>query len=78
MPILWKVDPAELLKEYGYTSYRIRKEATFGQQTYRNLCQKKPVGFDALGKICEITKKQPGQLIEFVPEKKLAKREEDV
>lgn len=75
MPIQWRVNPAELLKEHGYNSYRIRKEAIFGQQTYYNLCQLKPVSFDALATICEITGKQPGKLIEYVPASKAAKTE---
>lgn len=70
MPIQWRVNPVELMKEHGYTSYRIRKKKIFGQQTYTNLCQMQPVSFDALAKICEITGKQPGELIEYVPDKK--------
>ena len=72
MPIVWRLNPAELLKEHGYTSYRIRKEKIFGQQSYANLCRLEPVSFEALGKICELTGKQPGKLIAYVPEKELA------
>lgn len=76
MPIRWRVDPIALMKEHGYSSYRIRKEKIFGQQTYSNLCALKPVSFDALSKICEITGKQPGKLIEFVPERKTTEENE--
>lgn len=76
MPIVWKVNPKELLKEHGYTSYRIRQEKIIGQQTYRNLSQcSTEVTLNTLSTICEITGKQPGKLIEFVPEKKSAKKE---
>lgn len=78
MPIQWKVDPADLLKKHGYSSYRIRQEAVFGQETYRSLRQRKPVSWDALGKICEITKRQPGSLIEYVREPKTSDRPDDV
>ena len=74
MPIRWRVDPVALLKEHGYNSLRIRQENIFGQQTLANLRYKKPVSFDVLGKICEITGKQPGKLIEYVPEGKAAKQ----
>lgn len=70
MPIQWRVDPVDVLKEHGYNSGRIRRENIFGQQTYANLRQLKPVSWDALGKICELTGKQPGKLIEYVSEKK--------
>ena len=73
MPIQWRVDPVALLKEHGYNSHRIRQENIFGQQTYSNLRQLKPVSFDALGKICELTGKQPGKLIEYVHEPKIVR-----
>ena len=71
MAIVWKVNPVDLLKERGYTSYRIRQEKIFGQQTYRNLRELKPVGFDALSTICELTGRQPGSLIKYVPDRML-------
>ena len=72
MAIVWKVNPTELLKEHGYSSYRIRQEKIFGQQTYRNLRELKPVGFDALDTICKLTRKKPGQLLDYIPDEKLA------
>ena len=72
MPIRWKTDPVELLKQHGYSSYRIRHEKLIGQQSYSNLKDLKPVSWDTLSTICELTGKQPGTLIEFVTEKKLA------
>ena len=77
MPIQWRVAPVALMKEHGYNSHRIRQENIFGQQTYANLKQLKPVSFDALGKICEITGKQPGKLIEYVPNKKTKESSSD-
>ena len=76
MPIQWKVDPTELLKEHGYTSYRIRQEKILGQQTYRKLAWKSSdVTFSTLATICELCGKQPGSLIKYVPESKSAKSE---
>lgn len=77
MAIIWKVNPVDLLKERGYTSYRIRQEKIFGQQTYRNLRELKPVGFDALSTICELTGRQPGSLIKYVPDSKLSSEEQE-
>ena len=77
MAIIWKVDPVELLKSAGYSSYRIRQEKIFGQQTYRNLRERRPVGFDALNTICKLTKKKPGQLLDYVPDGKLPPKEQE-
>ena len=73
MPIRWRVDPKALMKECGYSSYRIRQENILGQQTLRNIDVDADVNISmsALDKICEITGKQPGKLIEHVPKSKI-------
>lgn len=40
MPIKYKIDILEALKEKGFTSYRIRKEKIFGQKNLARLPQR--------------------------------------
>ena len=70
MPLRWRVDPLDLLKEHGYTTYRIRKEKIFAESSVKNMRYKKHVSWKDLEHICEITGKQPGKLIEYVKEPK--------
>lgn len=70
MPLRWRVDVIALLKEKGYSTYRIRKEKLLSESTLQNLRQGKHVGWNDLETICRITKKQPGKLIIFEEDEK--------
>jgi putative transcriptional regulator len=65
MPLRWRVDPLSLLKEKGYSSYRIRKENLFNQSTMKCLRYKMPVSWKDLEKLCELTGMNIGKLIEY-------------
>lgn len=69
MPLRWRVNVLELLKENGYTSYKLRKDNIFCQSSIQNLRHDKMVSWRDLETICRLTGKQPGKLLEFVPEK---------
>lgn len=58
-----------LLKEKGYTTYKIRKEKLIGQGTLTAL-KNGTGGLDAktLGKLCQILDCQPGDIMEYVPD----------
>lgn len=57
----------DLLKENGYTTYRIRKENLMGQRTLTAL-KNGSGGLDSrsLNKLCKALKCQPGDLMEYV------------
>lgn len=68
MPIRYKINIMDALKEKGYTSYRIRKEKLFGQKTVQDFRDGTVVlSQDLLSKLCEILNCQPGDLIEYIP-----------
>ena len=58
-----------LLKEKGYSSYRIRQEKLIGQATLTAI-KKGTGGLDAkpLARLCEVLNCQPGDLMEYVKE----------
>lgn len=70
MPLQWRVNVTELLKEKGYSSYRIRKENVFNQSSLQNMRHQLPVSWKDIETICRITGKQPGKLLEYVPDPK--------
>jgi len=75
LAIRWRVDPLQLMKDCGYSTYRIRREKILGLQTIQNIKENKSISFDTLDRICAITGKQPGKLIEYVPDPKTGKAE---
>lgn len=60
-----------MLQKHGYSSYKIRQEKVIGQGTLTNL-KNGTGGLDAktINKLCEKFSCQPGDLMEYVPDKK--------
>lgn len=56
-----------LLKEKGYTTYRIRKEKLIGQATLTAI-KNGSGGLDSktISKLCEVLECQPGDIMEYV------------
>ncbi|MBR4098608.1 MAG: helix-turn-helix transcriptional regulator [Clostridium sp.] len=68
MPIVY-AKLFDLLKEKGYTTYRIRKEKLMGQGTLTAL--KNGTGgleHKTIERLCQVLSCQPGDLMEYVPE----------
>ena len=70
MPLKYKIDIIEALKDKGITTYKIRKENILGQATISNLNQKKPISWSNIEKICEILNCQVGDILEYIPNDK--------
>ena len=66
MPIRYKVNVIEKLKESGYSSYRIRNEKLIGERALQQIRQGELVSWAVIGTICRLLKCQPGDLVEFV------------
>lgn len=66
--IIYK-DIMERLKENGYSSYRIRKENLLPQSTLTKLNQNQPVNLSTVDTICRLAGCQPGDILEYVPDK---------
>lgn len=68
MPIVYS-KLFDLLKEKGYTTYRIRKEKLIGQATLTAL-KNGTGGLDAktIARLCEVLDCQPGDMMEYVKE----------
>lgn len=66
MPLQYKIDVVSALKNKGFNSNVIRKEAILSQSTLQKLRKGEGVSWDNLERICEMLDCQPGDLIEFV------------
>ncbi len=66
--IYYKIDVLDELKAKGWTPSKIREQKLISEQTLQNLRNNKPVTFQTLNVLCDLLKKQPGQLIGFKPE----------
>ena len=68
--IRFKIDIIEALKNKGYTTTKIRKEKIIPEGTLTRIRKNDgaPVSTATLNVICNILKKQPGQIIEWIPD----------
>lgn len=60
-----------LLKEKGYTTYRIRKEGLMGNATYaalKNPASGKGLDHRTIDRLCKALQCQPADLMEYVPD----------
>jgi putative transcriptional regulator len=68
--IRFKIDVMEALKNKGYTTTKIRKEKIIPEGTLTKIRNNngEPVTTTTINVLCEILKKQPGQLLEWIPD----------
>lgn len=70
MPLRFKVDILEALKEKGYTTYTLRRDNLLSQSTIQKLREGKGLAWENVSRICEMLNCQPGDILEYVPEEK--------
>lgn len=69
MPLKYKVDVLAALKEAGYSTYKLRKEKIFGEATIQKMRAGDPVSLANVEVLCKLLGCQPGDLLEYVPDK---------
>ena len=65
MPLTYKIDVLDALKQNGYSTYRIRKEKLLGESTLQKLRQGLPVSWENIETICRLLHGQPGDMLEY-------------
>lgn len=65
MPIAYKIDVLEKLKERGYSTYRLRKEKLLGEATIQQLRSGVIVSWENIGRLCVLLACQPGDIVCF-------------
>ena len=68
MPLRYKINILNALKEKGYNTNRIRTEGLFSQSTLQKLREGKGLSWENIERICGLLECQPGDLIEYVQE----------
>ena len=68
MPLKFKIDVLEALKEKNISTYSLRKEKLLSESTIQKLRDNRGVSWDSLEVICKLLGCQPADLIEYVDE----------
>lgn len=67
MPIHYKINIIQALKEAGYSTYRLRKEKLLGEATIQKLRNNELVSWDNISTICKLLNCQPGDIVRYLP-----------
>lgn len=65
MPIKYRMNILNKLKDAGYSTYRLRKEKLLGEATLQRLRNGESVSWDNLSTICSLLDCQPGDIMEY-------------
>ena len=68
MPLQYKIDILNALKEKGYNTNKIRTEGLLSQSTLQQFRNQQGVSWENLETLCRLLECQPGDLLEYVPE----------
>ena len=68
MPLRYKVDVLNALKEKGYNTNKIRTDGLLSQSTLQKFRNKQGVSWEYLETLCGLLDCQPSDLIEYVKE----------
>lgn len=68
MPLHFKIDILEALKQKGYTTYTLRKDNILSQSTIQKLREGKGLSWDNIERLCSLLECQPADILEYTPE----------
>lgn len=68
MPLAYKIDVLQALKDKGYTTYKLRKDKILSESTIQKLRNNMGVAWENLEILCDLLNCQPGDLIEYSPQ----------
>ena len=68
MPLIYKIDVLQALKDKGFSTYKLRQEKKLGESTLQKLRKGQGLSWDNLETLCSLLECQPADLIEYIPE----------
>lgn len=66
MPLVYKINVLQVLKDKGYNTTRLRKEKILAESTVQKLRDKKPISWANIAQICKLLNCQPGDIMEYM------------
>ena len=66
MPLHYRIDILEALKQKGYTTYILRQENILSQSTIQKLREGKGLSWENIEKLCSLLECQPSDLLEYI------------
>ena len=58
-----------LMREKGITSYTLKRDNIIGQATYKKIMEGGDIDTRTIAKLCKLLECQPGDILEYAPDK---------
>ena len=68
MPLVYKMDVLQALKDKGFTTYKLRHDKLLSESTLQKLRTNKGIAWENIETLCKLLDCQPSDLIEYVKE----------
>ena len=65
MPIAYKIDVLQALKDAGYSTYKLRKDKIFAEATLQAFRVGDMVSYNTIAKLCELLNCDVGDLLHY-------------
>ena len=72
MPLIYKIDILQALKDKGFTTYKLRKDKLLSESTLQKLRLNKGIAWESIEVLCKLLDCQPADLIEYVKDEELS------
>ena len=66
MPIVYKINVLQELKNRGYPTSRLRKEELLAESVVQHLRTGGGISFSSLGRVCALLQCKPGDILDYV------------
>lgn len=66
MPLRYKIDVVQALKEKGYNTNRLRQEKLISESVLQKLRHSEPVSWSNIEQLCKLLQCQPADIMEYV------------
>ena len=68
MPLVYKIDILQALKDKGYSTYKLRQDKLLSESTLQKLRTNKGISWENIETLCMLLDCQPADLIEYAKE----------
>ena len=68
MPLRYKIDVLQALKDKGYNTNTLRKNKLLAEGALQRLRHSEPVSWSSLAHICKLLECQPADILEYIPD----------
>lgn len=65
MPLQYKTDILAILKENGYSAYKLRKEKLLSEGAIQSIRIEKPISWANIEQLCHLLNCQPGDILKY-------------